>query len=155
MTFAQSISTVYRKFATFSGRAPRSEFWWYMLFDTLVSVSLDFISTSLANMWDLANILPSIAVACRRLHDIDKSGWWQLLPLAAAPILLAGFVKSGLDFVDYFSWDNTGTPLFWGGAIVAFVLYVFLIVWFATPGTAGPNRYGDDPSGRTDASVFE
>ena len=96
---SQAVSTVLlKKYATFNGRAGLDEYWWYILFLTLGNVifaSLDSflgttagfmyqgnieIKTSLFNgMFSLLTLIPSIAVATRRLHDVNKSGWWQLL----------------------------------------------------------------------------
>ena len=98
---SQAVSTVLlKKYATFNGRAGLDEYWWYILFATLGNVifaSLDSflgttagfmyqgnieIKTSLFNgMFSLLTFIPSIAVATRRLHDVNKSGWWQLLML--------------------------------------------------------------------------
>ncbi len=120
MTFTESISAVYGKYATFSGRARRSEYWWWVLFQAVAGVVIglvamgmglgrDFGSDPLSLIWSLANLLPGIAVSVRRLHDLDKSGWWLLIALI---------------------------PLI--GAIV-------LIVWFCSRGTVGPNQHGIDP----------
>ena len=97
----QAVSTVLiKKYATFNGRAALSEYWWFILFLTLgnlVFSGLDSylgttagfmyqgnieIKTSLFNgIFSLLTFVPSIAVAARRLHDVNKSGWWQLLML--------------------------------------------------------------------------
>jgi uncharacterized membrane protein YhaH (DUF805 family) len=63
----------------------------------------------LANIWSLATLLPSLAVGARRLHDIDRTGWWQLIW-----------------FIPVIGW-------------------IVLIVFFASRGTAGPNRFGANP----------
>lgn len=132
MTFGQSIQTCFSKYVTFSGRAQRSEFWWWVLFivagNFLLSIVDSFLfgttvtteygfeaSTNtpiLSGIFGLATLLPGISVAVRRLHDTDRTGWWYWLALI--PII--------------------GT--------------IILIVWFATEGTRGPNRFGPDPLGR-------
>ena len=101
MNMSQAVSTVLlKKYATFNGRAGLSEYWWYILFlvfGNLVFSSLDSflgttagfmyqgnieVKTSLFNgIFSLLTVIPSIAVATRRLHDVNKSGWWQLLML--------------------------------------------------------------------------
>ncbi len=101
MNMSQAVSTVLiKKYATFNGRAGLSEYWWFILFLTLgnlVFSGLDSylgttagfmyqgnieIKTSLFNgIFSLLTFIPSIAVAARRLHDVNKSGWWQLLML--------------------------------------------------------------------------
>lgn len=81
MTFGDSIATCFRKYADFTGRATRSEYWWWMLFVFLASFFLSMISETVSGLFSLAVLLPSLAVAARRLHDIDRSGWWQLIAL--------------------------------------------------------------------------
>lgn len=155
MNLLESVSTVFSKYATFSGRASRSEFWWYQLFYlVIVGVPLAFISETLDNLWSLLNFLPSVAVSCRRLHDIDKSGWWQLLPLAVLPIFLLGFALRSFDFTTYVT-GIFESPMAWAGIVLGIGLFILLIVWFARQGTPGPNRFGQDPFGRIDASVFD
>jgi uncharacterized membrane protein YhaH (DUF805 family) len=132
MEFTEAVRSVYSKYATFSGRSCRSEYWWWALFSIIASIGIGALESALglgqgsvmhggggmeasysggplSIIWSLANLIPAIAVGVRRLHDTDRSGWW----------LLIGVI-----------------PLI--GAIV-------LIVWFATKGTTGPNRFGEDP----------
>ena len=79
MTFQDSIQVCFKKYADFEGRASRSEYWWFALFVILVSVGLSMISSILAGLFSLATLLPSLAAATRRLHDTQRSGWWQLV----------------------------------------------------------------------------
>ncbi len=81
MTFGESIKTCFTKYVDFTGRASRSEFWWWALFCLLVSVGLSMVSQTLSGLFGLATLLPYLAVAVRRLHDTDKSGWFLLLNL--------------------------------------------------------------------------
>ena len=101
MSMPQAVSTVLiKKYATFNGRAGLSEYWWFILFlilgnlvfsglDNYLGTTAGFmyqgnieIKTSLFNgIFSLLTFVPSIAVAARRLHDVNKSGWWQLLML--------------------------------------------------------------------------
>ena len=81
MTFTDSIKTCFNKYATFEGTASRSEYWWFLLFLFLAGAAANVISETLGVLFTLATILPSIAAACRRLHDTDRSGWWQLIVL--------------------------------------------------------------------------
>jgi uncharacterized membrane protein YhaH (DUF805 family) len=85
--FVDAIKICFSKYADFNGRASRPEYWWFVLFSFIVSIltmALPFVSLIAA----LALFLPSLAAAVRRLHDIDKSGWWLLLVL----VPLAGLV---------------------------------------------------------------
>ena len=126
MSFTQAVSSVLGNYATFSGRAPRSEYWWFVVFQILVNIAAGVLDTALFGAFSLltfgeidaftplttlatlALLIPSIAVSVRRFHDMDFSGWWLLL-------ILTGI-----------------------GAIVIFF-------WFMVRGTRGPNRFGRDP----------
>jgi uncharacterized membrane protein YhaH (DUF805 family) len=79
MTFGESIRICFSKYADFAGRASRAEFWWWTLFIILTSLAAGIFSDKLSALFSLATLLPSIAVGARRLHDISKSGWLQLL----------------------------------------------------------------------------
>lgn len=102
MSFGDSIATVFRKYAEFSGRASRPEFWWFTLFSALVSTALGafniltpdgtiLIGSSLASVWGVAVLVPSLAVAVRRLRDGGHQ-WtellWLLLPIAGLIVLI-------------------------------------------------------------------
>ena len=114
MGFVEAIQTCFSKYATFSGRASRSEYWWFYLFCcllVLVGLMLDFSlgtynpddPTSIpwiALLFALPIILPALAAAVRRLHDTDKSGWWyfiSLVPFVGGIILLIFLVLGSTD----------------------------------------------------------
>ncbi len=115
MGFTEAIQSGFRNYVTFSGRASRSEYWYWVLFSILASIGGEILDaiTGGAGLINLAValglFLPALSVAVRRLHDVDRSGWWYLIILI---------------------------PLI--GLIV-------LIVWFVTRGTSGANRFGPDP----------
>ena len=88
MNFGQAISTCFAKYATFSGRASRPEFWWFFLFQILVSIAASMLGDVVAGLVSLAVLLPALSVGARRLHDIGKSGWWQLIMLTGIGLLL-------------------------------------------------------------------
>lgn len=123
-SLGQAVVRFFKKYATFSGRASRSEYWWIALITAVVVVITSIISTLVADgdlvaantasgdpgdilyyVWTVATLVPSLAVAVRRLHDIDKSGWWMLI----------GFV-----------------PL---------VGWIFLIVWYASRSKPAGSRF--------------
>lgn len=79
MQFTEAIKQCFQKYADFNGRAKRPEFWWFFLFCLLGSLILEFVSGGLSWLFSLATLLPSLAVGARRLHDINKSGWFQLI----------------------------------------------------------------------------
>ena len=99
MNFQTSIKTCFNKYADFSGRALRSELWWFVLFGFLGGIITTIIDIMILGysaesygplnlIFSVALILPSISVTARRLHDINKSGWWQLIELTIIGILL-------------------------------------------------------------------
>jgi len=83
MTFGKSISTCFSKFFDFKGRATRPEYWWFYLFTLLISWGSMLVDPTqiLSGLISLALIFPTIAAGTRRLHDTNRSGWWQLLYL--------------------------------------------------------------------------
>ncbi len=88
MNFGQAIATCLGKYATFSGRASRSEFWWFTLFQLLLGLATAMLGETVNALISLALLLPALAVGTRRLHDIGRSGWWQLLYLTGIGFLL-------------------------------------------------------------------
>ncbi|MEU5961823.1 DUF805 domain-containing protein [Micromonospora parva] len=123
MSFGAAIKSVFSQYVGFSGRARRSEYWWFTLFTFLVSIAAAILDSALGLTFEgsstgfiglvasLALVLPGLAVAVRRLHDTDRTGWWLLIGLV---------------------------PLV--GAIV-------LIVFFVSDSTPGANRFGPSPKG--------
>jgi uncharacterized membrane protein YhaH (DUF805 family) len=126
MNMIEATKACFSKYVTFSGRARRAEYWWFVLATVLVSIVLGVIDAVigfgefglLSNIWSLAVFLPSIAAGARRLHDTDRSAWWLLIMLL---------------------------PL---------IGWIVLIVFFAQKGTAGANRFGPDPLRGDRAEVF-
>ena len=86
MSFGKSISTCFSKYVTFSGRASRSEYWWFVLFNFLVGILAGLIDQAIgisviSILSSLALLLPGLGVAVRRCHDTNHSGWWLLCPI--------------------------------------------------------------------------
>ena len=127
MSFGEAIRSGFDNYANFSGRASRSAYWWWALFNFLVSLAAQILDRALGlgpvgadttyglragvitGLLGLALLLPSLAVGVRRLHDTDRSGWWLLI------------------------------------ALIPIIGWLVLIFFFVTPGTPGPNRYGPPP----------
>lgn len=93
---------VLKKYTVFSGRARRAEFWWFTLINWVISVVLQLVDNAigtggiLGGLYALGVLLPSIAVAIRRLHDTDRSGWWLLLvfiPIIGWLVLLYFYIQ--------------------------------------------------------------
>ena len=79
MIFWKSIGACLKKYATFSGRASRSEYWWFLLFTFLALSVAALVSNTAGSLVLIALLLPCLTVGVRRLHDNDKTGWWLLL----------------------------------------------------------------------------
>lgn len=134
MTFTEAVRSGFSKYVTFSGRARRSEFWFWLLFaiiaavvaallDAMLFPAMMDVQTDVADgvasvsaqggpisaLVTLGLLLPGLAMQIRRLHDVDRSGWWVLL------------------------------------AFIPLIGIIVLIVWWCTEGTRGPNRFGSDP----------
>ncbi len=79
MNFSESIQICFKKYADFTGRASKPEFWWWALFALVGALSLGIISNKLSTAFSVATLLPYLAVTARRLHDTNRSGWLQLI----------------------------------------------------------------------------
>ena len=117
-TFTSAVAICLQRYFQISGRAPRSEYWYFVLFTVLVSIATSMLDiaafgreVTVFGLINLFFVIPSITVLVRRLHDIDRSGWWWFIIL----IPLIGFV--------------------------------ILLIWACIRGTPGPNRFGPDPLG--------
>ncbi len=120
MGFTEAISSGFRNYVGFSGRAARSEYWFWVLFVFLLQIVAWLIDMTLFGfnktgvnpievVAGLATFLPGLAVSVRRLHDINRSGWWILLGL------------------------------------IPIIGWIILIVWDCMRGTVGANQHGPDP----------
>jgi len=121
MNFQTAVRTcLLEKYVTFSGRARRSEFWWFALFNLIGNAVFGIIDGSMGSgmgqgggliggLFSLAIFLPSISVSVRRLHDIGKSGWWLLI------------------------------------ALVPVIGWLVLLYWYVQQGMAETNEFGDNP----------
>ena len=88
MNFIESIQTCYKKFFDFSGRASKSEYWWFQLYNVIIYVLTFVFQGDLSLLFSIvviANIIPTYAAAVRRIHDSDKSGWMVLI--AVIPLI--------------------------------------------------------------------
>jgi len=116
---------VIKKYVVFSGRARRKEYWYFVLFNILISIGLSFIDAAtgtvnaetgyglLSSIYSLAVLIPSLAVLMRRLHDTDRSGWWILIGL------------------------------------IPVIGWIVLLVFLVQDSHPGQNQYGDNPKEAT------
>jgi uncharacterized membrane protein YhaH (DUF805 family) len=98
MTFQESIRICFKKYADFTGRAGRPEYWWFILFIIVAGLAASMISDVLGAVFSLATLLPSISAATRRLHDTNRSGWWQLIclvPVIGLIVLIVFLAQEG------------------------------------------------------------
>jgi len=101
--FGEAVSTVLKQYAEFSGRARRSEYWWYYLFFLIVYGVSFGIGVGVKAVWlpiivILALVLPTLAVGVRRLHDTGRSGWFTLIgiiPIVGPIVLIVFFCQDG------------------------------------------------------------
>ena len=95
MNFAESISFCFSNYANFNGRGRRSEFWWFYLFTMMLGLGGSIWDSATSEtgygvMYWIASIvtfIPIIAAGARRLHDVNKSGWWQLISITIIGII--------------------------------------------------------------------
>tara|TARA_B100001146_G_scaffold210767_1_gene208845 strand:+ start:849 stop:1229 length:381 start_codon:yes stop_codon:yes gene_type:complete len=124
MSFTEAVKTCFEKYAVISGRARRSELWWFGLFTWGGSFLISFVEGAvlqgltwglLGALWSLAMLVPSICVGGRRLHDRDMSAWWLLLgliPVLGSLALLVIFCLRGTDGPNRFGPDPLATPAY-------------------------------------------
>jgi uncharacterized membrane protein YhaH (DUF805 family) len=118
MSFTQAIASGFKNYVTFSGRAIRSEYWYWVLFAMLGGVATKIVDSAifashssvspLNSVFNLLILLPGLALSIRRLHDINRTGWWVLITLTGIGVFL-------------------------------------LLYWACKKGTHGPNGHGPDP----------
>ncbi len=107
LTFKEAVTRCFKKYSVFSGRASRAEYWYFVLFNILINTPLIILMTFtggkdspfslVSDLIGLALLVPNVAVATRRLHDIGRSGWWQLIAFTGIGVfvLLYWAVKEG------------------------------------------------------------
>ncbi len=140
-----------QRYAQFSGRAPRAEYWWFYLATIVVGVVAGVIDAVLGDFdagWvggivNLLLLVPTIAVTVRRLHDTNRSGWWLVIGI----IVIIGFVAVAVASGMASPGEATAafTPLMIAAVVATIVVAITLLVFMVLPGNEGPNRYGADP----------
>lgn len=125
MGFGEAIQSVFSKYATFSGRARRSEYWYFVLLQVIVTAVLNGLYSATESvafsailvLFDLALLVPSLAVCWRRLHDIGRSGGYYFFVL------------------------------------IPLVGWILLLVWMCQDSQPGENQYGPNPKGMKKSST--
>ena len=118
VSFPDAIRLGFQHYFDFRSRSTRAEYWWWVLFVILTQQALNVVNIRIGMLFGLAVLIPGLALGTRRLHDINKSGWWLLMWFG---IFLIRF----------------------GIFLIAPV--IVLIVWHTKPSDEGTNKYGPDP----------
>ncbi|MES2338186.1 MAG: DUF805 domain-containing protein [Pseudomonadota bacterium] len=157
-----------RRYAQFSGRSRRQEFWPFTIVTGVASIGCDTIDEifglqhgfpalalgapgMLGSAFTVVTLLPGVALAVRRLHDIDRAGWWLAPPMA---IIIGGMIV--LDSIFGIHDHPNGQEMLALTAMLAVLASMALLfVVFCLEGTAGPNRFGDDPKRAGHDGVFD
>ena len=158
MSFGEAIKSVFSKYATFSGRARRSEYWYFALFNFLIGLVLAIIGKMLpflailSSLYGLAILIPGIAISVRRLHDIGKSGWTMLIYLI--PAIIYGVLLS-IMLIKHFEGEEPNLTLYIIFGIITFITFVLaivFIVWMCRDSQPGENKWGPNPKEVTSES---
>ena len=165
-----------KRYAEFSGRSRRMEYWMFVLFQILVYAALMMLMVVLGGaavlgggdptalaaagggallvgaiylLFSLAMLIPSLAAGVRRLHDTNRTGWWILAPLAPYVLMFVAFGMAA-------NSPDSGAAgvLAMVSGLAVFGLAITLLIFLLLDGTRGPNRYGADPKGGASAEVF-
>ena len=163
-----------KHYADFSGRASRSEFWYFRLFNVLTFIGIYLIIMAIKRVigidlgflrvvYPIALLIPNFAVTARRLHDTNRSGWWQLLTI------ITGLIMSGLVITlvyllcIYAIWgeDMRGFSIFREEKLLSVLLFIsiichiaaeiLLLVWYCRDSQQGVNRFGPNPKEENNA----
>ena len=145
---------VFENYTNFSGRARRSEYWYFALMNLIIAIITAIIDKSLGlkfgtnTIYSLAVFIPGLAVAVRRLHDIGKSGKLLLLFYVIIIVLAIVMVFSGISVfmsgVSPSSMSSLGIGFFIPLLLIV-AIAIWMLVLFFTNGDSGPNKYGADP----------
>ena len=154
MTFGAAIRTCLAKYATFSGRASRPEYWWFVLFLFLGQAAAGVIDAAVfgpgapaalfAPLFGLATLLPSLAAGWRRMHDTGRSGLYLFYPVIVM-IGIASFGAFTMGIPEGAVQDASVIVLALAGFV--FIISPLLVLWWLTrPSEPDPNRYGPPPA---------
>ncbi len=156
MTFTDAIKSCFGKYATFSGRAARSEYWWFVLFIILGVAAAGIVDGvifaglqvgPIGGIFQLVTLLPLLAVGWRRMQDTGRPGWMIFLPM----IVSVAFI-----FLSVMGFASGPAPNYGSGAgesrfvvlgLLQLIASALILWWLTRPSDPGPNTYGPNPSG--------
>ena len=175
MGFVEAVKTCLKKSFVFTGRARRSEFWWWTLFSFIIGLAVSFVADEIPDDNLLLTLLftfgmlafciylgiANFAVSTRRLHDIGRSGWWYGATLIFGVVWAVWMVVKmiglvggmDLDHVDVESDAFALTLLkeMWDVILIPYILYIaysiLLLVWYCKDSQPGANKHGENPKG--------
>ena len=161
-------------YADFNGRARRSEFWYFQLFNFLIEIGIYLIVLAIKEVigidlgflrfvCPIALFIPNLAVSARRLHDTNRSGWWQLLTIITG-LIISGLVITLVYLLCFYAvWgeDMRGFTIFREEKLLSILLFVsiichiaaeiLLLVWYCRDSQQGVNRFGPNPKEENNA----
>jgi len=173
MSFSDAVRTCFSKYVTFSGRATRPEYWWFVLFTILGSIVLLIVDTILfgpvqtvqqrtdffsgetelvttvkysgpiSGLFSLLVLIPSISAGWRRMHDTGKSGLYLIYPLIV--ITGVGIARALLLGPNGGALGWLGGVIMWIGIFVLFISPLLVLWWLTRPTQPGDNEYGPNP----------
>ncbi len=168
MGLTEAVGTCLSKFATFSGRASRPEYWWFLLAVAIVSVVLSIADSilfgtgeeagqPLTGVFQLVMFLPLLAAAWRRLQDTGRPGWYALLPMLfslafvvvtlfgifAVSVVVEGVDPAGDEARGVLSMIGLSGLMIMG--VIQIAVAILMLWWLTRPSEAGTNAYGPVP----------
>ena len=168
MNMVDAVKSVLTQYIGFSGRARRSEYWYWVLATILAGVVVGIIevilgvgsesSGPLSSLLNLAIFLPGMAVGFRRLHDTGRSGWWIggfYIGLFVFAIIIGALLGASIS-------TEVGTGLTESIGVIAIIFgigaliyMIVLLVFFCSDSDVGPNKYGPNPKNEGNYDIFE
>ena len=177
VSFPGAVKLGFRRYVDFKGRSTRAEYWWWALFIFLVGSTLHIVDSLIvtispisarpfSSIFLLLTLVPGVAVTTRRLHDIGKSGWWQLawfgaifgtyivgwiviISLSVIAARSASLPSGDYHYLGFHSLVGLAALPMYVAMVVMYVALLaagaWLIFWLARQGQPGLNRFGSDP----------
>ena len=154
VSFGDAVSRAFSSYCCFKGRASRSEYWWFVLFNVIIGIALSILgkltgSTNmqqvLPNLFSLAVLFPNLGLVWRRLHDVGLSGafyLWSIIPSIITGIIAAIFSISLLSG----SRSTLLIVLLACSGLITLIAAIVVFVKLCKPSQPAPNKYGDVPN---------
>ena len=139
----------WKRYFDFKGRTSRGNYWWAILAQFILTFLVGFIAgmvdvDALETLWSLGVFIPGVAMCVRRLHDLDRSGWWIILMYVPFILTIASATMTTASLL--LNSDSTTAGGFGLTTIIlgllTLIIAIYFIVLFVRKGTQGANRYG-------------